>query len=298
MFNGNGASLTSGVVVVTNNAALGGAGAGGDSADAAVGGNGGNGLTGDLGGDGFGGSGGQRRERRRRLRRRLYNASGGNATLHRAKKSKGLTVATFSANAASGGGGRQRRVRRRGLRRAGGKSTGPVGGPGGLWPRRVGPERRQRRPRRRGRASSTRHNPIREDHPESHRKPGRGSAGGDGGFAGIGHGGDGTDATTTGGSGGDGFGDGGGNGGNGGNGGDALGGGGFNSPSATLVIAPRLGAKKKSQQANATSTVTDNQAIAGAGGPAAPGGVAFAGAGGKPNGKPGTAFPGKPGAPG
>jgi hypothetical protein len=90
----------------------------------------------------------------------------------------------------------------------------------------------------------------------------------------------------------------GGHGGNSGSGGDGLGGGVLNASTGTLVIAPRLGAKKGSMQAKSTSTITSNQAAGGIAGIGGFGGSAIAGSSGTPNPHLGQATTGNPGSPG
>ena len=119
-----------------------------------------------------------------------------------------------------------------------------------------------------------------------------GGAGGVGGFGGLGEGGNGGNGTGHGGAGQNGDG---GNGGNGGSGGDGSGGGAFNATSGTLLIAPRRGAKRGTQQSIATDLVTNNQAIGGPAGTPGAGGFAIRGSGGLPGGAPGLAFLGTAG---
>jgi hypothetical protein len=87
----------------------------------------------------------------------------------------------------------------------------------------------------------------------------------------------------------------GGDGGPGGASGSGLGGGIFNAKNATLMIDPRLGARKGSQQASATNTITGNKSNRGIGGPAGAGGAATAGKGVAGKVPDGTAKPGKVG---
>ena len=88
----------------------------------------------------------------------------------------------------------------------------------------------------------------------------------------------------------------------GGTGGDAgfssfgVGGGIYNGNNTTLVINPRLHARKGSSQAKATNVITSNQAVAAAGGAPGAGGSATAGTGGSPNGANGSATHGATGA--
>ena len=103
----------------------------------------------------------------------------------------------------------------------------------------------------------------------------------------------------------------GGNGGVGGRGGNATGGdggdGGFssfgigggihNADATTLVIQPRLKAKKGSKQSKATDLITGNKALAGIGGAPGTGASATAGTGGTVGGADGTATHGANGAP-
>jgi hypothetical protein len=111
-----------------------------------------------------------------------------------------------------------------------------------------------------------------------------GGDGGTGGAAGKGFGGSGGDGTT-GGNGGDGV-----SGliGSGGNGGAGSGGGAANQSGGILVINPRLGAKKNSKQARASSLFTANQALGGRGGSFGAVGNGNGGSGGTPGGTPGT----------
>jgi hypothetical protein len=108
--------------------------------------------------------------------------------------------------------------------------------------------------------------------------------GGQGGEAFAGRGGD----AKTGGPGADGFG---GPGGHGPSGGDGSGGGAFNGAGATLVIAPRRGAKKNSKQAKATGSLSANETIGGDGGSGGPLGLGHGGPGGMPGGSAGEGFP-------
>jgi hypothetical protein len=73
---------------------------------------------------------------------------------------------------------------------------------------------------------------------------------------------------------------------------------GGSSTSATLTLAPRLGARRGSRQSSAVDTVTANQANRGLGGPGGAGGGASGGLGAAPGGRAGQAFPGMPAAAG
>ncbi len=126
-------------------------------------------------------------------------------------------------------------------------------------------------------------------------KSGSGGLGGNGGVADGGTGGTGN-AGAAGGLGGNGGNAFGGNGGDGGEGGIAEGGGIFNATTGTLVLKPRLGAKKGSKQAKATDVITGNLALSASGGLAGAGGAATAGLGRPLNGVNGTATAGQPGA--
>ena len=76
---------------------------------------------------------------------------------------------------------------------------------------------------------------------------------------------------------------------------NGLGGAIFNGTSGILTIAPRLGARRSSQQSKATNTITASQAVRGQGGPGGAGGAAFGGVGGAPGGMNGQAHPGASG---
>ena len=75
-----------------------------------------------------------------------------------------------------------------------------------------------------------------------------------------------------------------------------IGGGIHNANNASLVINPRLHAKKGSSQSKATDLITSNQALLATGGAPGTGGSATAGTGGSPNGANGTATHGANGA--
>ncbi len=80
--------------------------------------------------------------------------------------------------------------------------------------------------------------------------------------------------------------------GSGGNGGNGLGGAVNNSATGTLIINPRLGAKKSSKQGKATDLITTNAASGGIGGTGTAAGSVHGGAGGSPGGTAGQAFVG------
>ena len=112
---------------------------------------------------------------------------------------------------------------------------------------------------------------------------GNGASGGAGGTAAGGFGRN----ATAGGAGGNATG---GEGGDGGFGSFGIGGGIHNADNASLLINPRLHARKGSKQSKATDLITSNQALAGSGGGSpGSGGSATAGAGGNPGGANGVA---------
>ena len=112
---------------------------------------------------------------------------------------------------------------------------------------------------------------------------GNGGAGGNGGtaFGGFGSANNGKGGNAIGGKGGD-----------GGFSGFGIGGGIHNANNTTLVINPRLGAKKGSKQSKVTDLITTNQALVGTGGAVGAGGAATAGLGGNSSGASGTATAG------
>ena len=83
-------------------------------------------------------------------------------------------------------------------------------------------------------------------------------------------------------------------GGNGAIGGDASGGAIYTQPNASIVIAPRLGAKKGSKEARSTNVISGNTATGGSGGTGGALGTATAGAGGNPGGANGKVELGSP----
>jgi hypothetical protein len=122
----------------------------------------------------------------------------------------------------------------------------------------------------------------------------QGGSGGTGGLAISFQGGNGGGSSGgNGGAGGAAFGN---HGGDGGLGGEGLGGGLFNAAGGTviasLLINPRLHARKGSKQSKATDLITSNQALSGTGESPGSGGAATAGAGGSPGGANGVATQG------
>ena len=236
---------------------------------------GGDGGRANLGGDGTGGG--------------MFNAMGGTVA-NRPRNHRVTTPAsTFYANQASGGaggaggragsatGGPGGQGGSRGAGGLGGIGTGGAGGVGGAAGRDLGGGLANF-----GNASFS---GITVDFRTNSAGTGVGGRGGNGGLGIGGNGGIGT-------LGGDGFSGSGGNGGNGGFGGDGLGGAIFDAKSATLVLAPRLGAKKGSKQFKATDTISANQANQGSGGRGGAAGGAIGGQGQTPGGPAGQAFPG------
>jgi hypothetical protein len=227
----------------------------------------------------------------------LFNAPGATARFQGSKTSTTVTVATFSANQAIGGRGGLANHGGLGKNEPAGATNFGGGGQGGFGQGGSGGAGGTGGSGEGGgfyNAGSASFTTIALNLTSNQAIGSRGTPGGNGG-SGIGSNGG---LALEGGSGGPAGNALGGNGGNGGAGGNALGGGALNASTGTLVIAPRLGAKKGSKQSKSTSTITDNQAIGGPDGNGGLGGPAVAGSSGAPNPHPGSATPGLAGRPG
>ena len=314
IFNGAGGSISSTTaVLVSSNSARGAPGGNGGNAGAAFSGKGGDGGTNTLGGpsgsgaasfDAVGGNAGNGADGGVGEGGGLFNASGATVTFKAGGNTSSPPVSTFSMNQADGGSGGNGGTG--GSATAGnggnggtggvpagtsggnaGSATSGSGGSGGLGDVGVGGGLLDA-----GTASFT---GVTVDFTKNQAAGGPAGSGGNGGidayggYGGAGHGGPG------------------GNGGNatGGNGGNAgaisgtgEGGGIAVDPSGTLVLKPRLGAKKGSKQAGATDVITGNSATPGAPGTAGSPGANIApgtGTGGSPPGKNGVFTVGQPG---